>query len=426
MEKFLDKLIAISSKFAQNSVLNIIQGAFMMLMPVTMIGGFVALFNGIGIDAYQAFITSAGIKGVLNVIYQWTIGMFGVYVSFLVALQFARVHKCSKSDIAVGLVSMVCFLIVTPYVIPEEPFAPASLPVNWLGASGMFTGIIIAFVVGYIFKFCQKYNIVIKLPEQVPPMVSAQFTSIIPGAIAMILFGILNAVFAGTSLGSFHQLIYTIVSAPLNAVGANVFGGWLLMIVLYGLWFCGIHGGMTVGPIIMMLFMQLQMENMSAFQAGQPLQLVDVFGLEGLVHVDGCLGQIHVDQDAALIDPGIQGPDLPLQVGDRVAAQLLVYGLGDLHVSAAVFAERRPLVRGVLRQVPGPALVGDGRPAGLAEVVDQELAFLHLLLRQLQRSTGSVQAHGQAVVGGQDHGVLPLLCRHGHLHPLGEGRPLKC
>jgi len=271
MEKFLDKLIAISSKFAQNSVLNIIQGAFMMLMPITMIGGFTALFNGIGIDAYQAFIASTGIKNVLNVIYQWTIGMFGVYVSFLVALQFARVHKCSKSDIAVGLVSMVCFLIVTPYVLPEDPYGAASLPVSWLGASGLFTGIIIAFIVGYIFKLCQKYNIVIKLPEQVPPMVSAQFTSIIPGAISMILFGILNAVFAGTSLGSFHQLIYSIVSTPLNAVGSNVFGFWILMVVLYGLWFCGIHGGMTCGPIIMMLFMQLQMENMTAYQAGQAI-----------------------------------------------------------------------------------------------------------------------------------------------------------
>ena len=271
MEKFLDKLIAISSKFAQNRFLNIIQGAFMMLMPITMIGGFTALFNGLGIEAYQAFIASTGIKSVLTVIYQWTIGMFGVYVAFLVAYQFAKVYRCAKSDIAVGLVSMACFLIVTPYVIPEEPYAAASLPVSWLGSSGLFTAIITGFVVGFIFKFCTEKNIVIKLPEQVPPMVSAQFTSIIPGAFAMILFGILGAVFAKTSFGSLHQVIYTLVSTPLNAVGSNVFGYWLLMIVLYGLWFCGIHGGMTVGPVIMMLFMQLQMDNMTAYQANQPL-----------------------------------------------------------------------------------------------------------------------------------------------------------
>ena len=108
MEKLLDKLIAISAKFAQNSVLNIIQGAFMMLMPITMIGGFTALFNGLGIEAYQAFITSTGIKAVLSTIYQWTIGMFGVYVAFLVAYQFAKTHRCAKSDIAVGLTSLAC------------------------------------------------------------------------------------------------------------------------------------------------------------------------------------------------------------------------------------------------------------------------------------------------------------------------------
>lgn len=271
MEKFLDKLIEISAKFAQNSVLNVIQGAFMMLMPVTMIGGFTALFNGIGFEAYQAFITSCGIKSILSVIYQWTIGMFGVYVSFLVAYQFAKTHKCAKSEIAVGITSLICFLIVTPYTLPEDPYGAASLPVSWLGSSGLFTAIIIGFTVGYIFKFCQKNNIVIKLPEQVPPMVSAQFTSIIPGALSMILFGILNAIFINTPLGSFHQLIYSIVSTPLNAVGSNVFGYWILMIVLYGLWFCGIHGGMTVGPVIMMLFMQLQMENMTAYQSGQAL-----------------------------------------------------------------------------------------------------------------------------------------------------------
>lgn len=271
MEKFLDKLIAISSKFAQNRVLNVIQGSFMLLMPITMLGGFAALFKGIGIDAYQNFITSVGIADILGTIYQWTIGMFGVYIAFLVAYQFARTFKCSRSEMAVGLTSLVCFLIVTPFVTPEEPYAPSMLPTNWLGSSGMFTAIIIAFAVGLIFMLCDKYNIVIKLPEQVPPMVSAQFTSLIPGAIAMILFAVIGKVFAGTELGSFHQLIYTIVSAPLKSLGSNIFGYWILLMVLYALWFCGIHGGMTAGPIIMMLFMQLQMENMAAYQAGQPL-----------------------------------------------------------------------------------------------------------------------------------------------------------
>jgi PTS system cellobiose-specific IIC component len=145
------------------------------------------------------------------------------------------------------------------------------LPSSWLGASGMFSAIIIAFVVGNIFKVCKKYNIAIRLPEQVPPMISAQFTAIIPAALSMILFGIVSLLFAKTSFGCFHQLIYSVISKPLGAVGSNIFGLWILQVVLYGLWFCGIHGGMTVGPIIMMLFMQLQMDNMTAYQTGAPL-----------------------------------------------------------------------------------------------------------------------------------------------------------
>ena len=152
MNKFLDKLVTVSSKLAQNKVLNIIQSAFMLMLPVSMIGGFAALFNGISVEAYQAFITSAGIKSILSTIYQWTIGMIALYLSFLVAYRHAQTYKYAKSDIAVGLTSMISFLIVTPYVIPEEPFAPVSLPGSWLGASGMFSAIIIAFIVGNIFK----------------------------------------------------------------------------------------------------------------------------------------------------------------------------------------------------------------------------------------------------------------------------------
>ncbi|MBR4446414.1 MAG: PTS sugar transporter subunit IIC [Solobacterium sp.] len=271
MNKFLEKLVGISSKLAQNNVLNIIQSAFMLMMPVSMIGGFAALFNGISVEAYQAFITSAGIKSILSVIYQWTIGMIAIYLSFLIAYRHAQTYRYAKSDIAVGITSLVSFLIVTPYVIPEEPYAPTMLPSSWLGASGMFSAIIIAFVVGNIFKVCKKYNIAIRLPEQVPPMISAQFTAIIPAALSMILFGIVSLLFAKTSFGCFHQLIYSVISKPLGAVGSNIFGLWILQVVLYGLWFCGIHGGMTVGPIIMMLFMQLQMDNMTAYQTGAPL-----------------------------------------------------------------------------------------------------------------------------------------------------------
>jgi PTS system cellobiose-specific IIC component len=268
----IDKLTAVSGAIAQNWVIQVIMKAFMMLLPITMLGSFAALFKGLGIEAYQAFIASNGVAGVLATIYQWTTGMIGVYLAFLVAYAFAQHTKCAKSEMAVGLVSLACFLIVTPFQsVPTDFGVNTLLPTDWLGSSGMFTAIIISFVVGGIYLFCQKFHIEIKLPDAVPPFISAQFSSLIPGAIAMVLFGIVSALFAGTEFGTLHQLVYSVIASPLHAVTGNVFGTWILMVTLYGLWFLGIHGGMTVGPIIMMLFMQAQMENMAAFQAGTPM-----------------------------------------------------------------------------------------------------------------------------------------------------------
>ena len=271
MNNLTDKLVEISSGFAQNKVLNNIQKAFMMMLPVTMVGSFASLFKGIDIGGYQAFLQTSGLYNVLGTVYQFTVGFYALYTVFLVAYNFQSTYNVKTSGVSIGLVALACFMIITPYTLPDSPWGSATVPCNWLGASGMFTAILVAFVTGFIFKFCIDKNLRIKMPDQVPPMVSTQFTALIPAIISVVLFSVVNVVFAGTSMGSLQQAVYSVVSVPLQALGANIFGLWIMMIVLYGLWFLGIHGGMTVGPVIMLMFTQLQMENLAAYQAGLEL-----------------------------------------------------------------------------------------------------------------------------------------------------------
>ena len=54
MKKFEDWLTLASSKFATNRVLNVIQRAFMILLPITMVGSIASLLKGISIGGYQA------------------------------------------------------------------------------------------------------------------------------------------------------------------------------------------------------------------------------------------------------------------------------------------------------------------------------------------------------------------------------------
>ena len=271
MQKMIDSLVNISAKIANNRVLQTIQRAFMLMMPITIIGGFASLFRGINIGGYQEFLASTGLYEGLGALYQFTIGILALYVVFLVAYTFADTYDMKGSAMPIGLTALFCFLIITPYTEAPDAYSSATISTQWLSSSGMFTAILLAFLVGGIYKFCLVKNIRIKMPDSVPPMISAQFTALIPGVIAAVIAIAIKLGFGITSLGSVHQLIYTIVSMPLQALGANIFGVWIMTIVLYAMWFFGIHGGMTVMPIMMLLFTQAQMENLAAYQAGAEL-----------------------------------------------------------------------------------------------------------------------------------------------------------
>lgn len=271
MQKFTDALVNFSAKMANNRVLQTIQQAFMMMMPITMIGSFASLFKGLSFGGYQNFLQSTGLYGVLGAIYQFSIGLLALYVVFLVGYVFAQKFDVKGSGINIGLTALMCFLIVTPYTEAPNAVEPASIPTSYLGASGMFAALIIAFITGFVFKFCTDKHIEIKMPDSVPPMIAKQFSAIIPALFATILFAIVRMLFALTPVGNMQSAIYTVVSAPLMGLGANYFGLWILFMVLYAMWFFGIHGGMTCGPIMMLLFTQLQMENLAAYQAGQAL-----------------------------------------------------------------------------------------------------------------------------------------------------------
>ena len=61
MQKFTDALVTFSAKMANNRVLQTIQQAFMMMLPITMIGSFASLFKGLSFGAYQNFLQYKGL-----------------------------------------------------------------------------------------------------------------------------------------------------------------------------------------------------------------------------------------------------------------------------------------------------------------------------------------------------------------------------
>ena len=263
-EKFQNGLLKIADVFSTNKVINSITSAFVMVMPFMIVGSIFGLLQGLSAWGWQDFITSKGIKPYLALPYELTMSIISLYIVFCVGYQFAVKKGIKKYAINIGLISLLAFFIITPL---EEN----SIPMTWLGSTGMFMGVIVALIVGLIFYLADKHNWVIKMPEQVPPMISKQFSALIPQFIVIVLFLCIKLLFAKTPAGDAQNALYSVLSGPLKLLSGNAAGGYVVWAICFLAWFVGINGGMVIGPFYVLIFLNLQMQNLAAYSAGQPV-----------------------------------------------------------------------------------------------------------------------------------------------------------
>src|SRR5690606_41560449 len=61
-----------------------------------------------------------------------------------------------------------------------------------------------------------RKNLVIKMPDGVPPAVQESFAALIPALLVMILVLIVRIVFENTHYHTIHQFIYDVVATPVR------------------------------------------------------------------------------------------------------------------------------------------------------------------------------------------------------------------
>lgn len=271
LDTFKNKMNPIMMKLQKSVFLQTITAGMMAAMPAVMAGSLATMIMSIQIPAFQSFLESTGIKELLNLIVLVTINLFAIYVVFGIAYNFA---KLKKQDAAMaGVLGIASFLILTPFdaVVSESGRTSYSIPLTWLGAQGIFSAMIIGFIVGMIYTFVKEKGWTIKLPSSVPPVISSSFAGIVPGLIIVTFFGIVAEIFAATSYGSLNSAIYTLLQTPLQGIGTNIWAVVLVVFVSQMLWILGIHGPMVVIPIVAIAWRPADYENLQAFNEGLPL-----------------------------------------------------------------------------------------------------------------------------------------------------------
>lgn len=283
MEKLEKILMPVANTLSKNKVLSAIRDGFLITVPITIVGSIFLLISNFPIAGYEQFMN----------------GIFGVgwdaYLGRVTAISFDCVallgvlsigycysrEKGLENRIAGAVVALVAFLIITPQfsMVTVEGVADAikvsGFKFTFLGTAGMFLAMITAILAVEIFAWAMKKNLVIKLPDGVPPAVMESFTALIPAGITMIVFFILGIIFSKTSYEYAHYFIYQLLQAPLVGIG-RLSGFEVVYQFLSTLfWFFGINGPAVTNTIFSPIHKVLTVENYEAAKAG--LEMTNIF-----------------------------------------------------------------------------------------------------------------------------------------------------
>ncbi|SHI58586.1 PTS sugar transporter subunit IIC [Clostridium intestinale] len=264
------KIAPVLNKVQKSKLANGITGGMMIALPVTLFGSFASLFQNLPIPAWKAFLASSGIAGLLNTGILFTTNFLAVVFVLTISGSYAKQYK--EDSIIASLLSAVCFFIITPTAVNKVNEANVtSIPVEWLGARGIFSAIIISIVATRIYVYIKQKGWTIKMPSSVPPVVSSSFSSLIPGLLVITLFLAVAGGFAATPFKTMHGFIYSFVQTPLQGVGGNIVSIIILWTFSQILWWFGIHGTLVIYSVVLPIFTAMDAAQLAAYAAGDPL-----------------------------------------------------------------------------------------------------------------------------------------------------------
>ncbi len=280
MEKFMafmDKyIIPYAAKLGAQRHLVAVRDAFIIMIPVAMMGAFASLVNNLPSDAYQTFMGNVfgeGWRTLGGDIWWGSIAVISLFLVVGVAYNLAKSYK--EDGLQAAFIALCIFILAAPQTSVGD--APAWGNINWsyTGNGAMFTAIIVGLLSAECYVKLSKIKfLVIKMPDGVPPAVARSFAKLFPGMITILVFAIaslcirLGAEAAGMSAIYLNDIITQFVSTPIRNVADSMGGAVFIAFFVHLLWFVGIHGSNVVLGITKPILMDLGAHNMELANAG--------------------------------------------------------------------------------------------------------------------------------------------------------------
>lgn len=259
-------LVPIAGKLNNNRYLKVLRDAFMLAFPLTIFGSIaVVLANLPFLDKAMSEGALNTFRSALSVAPQATMGIMSVFVVFGIGYYLSKSYDVEA--VFGGAIALVSFLILTPFVLQTEgkEVVQNVIPLDRLGAKGMFLGMIVAFVSGEIYRWVVQKDITIKMSAGVPPAVSRSFSALIPALITLSVFLVINIIVTQGFKTNMHDVIYNAIQAPLVGLGSGIVPTLIAIFVTQILWFFGLHGQIIINSVMDPIWNTLSLENLNSY-----------------------------------------------------------------------------------------------------------------------------------------------------------------
>lgn len=302
MSSFSEKFMDIAGKIGSQRHLVAIRDSFIAMMPITMAGSVAVLLNvflrdiptGMGNPDFAT--AMAPIININGYVYFGTIGIMALVFAFAFGYNLSLMYKVNP--LAGGLISFASFVSTIPQSLTiSTPLPDAStslisnlkdlgltittmdgvstleasqwgaIALKYAGATGLFTALFVGFLATFVYATLTKRNIVIKMPDSVPPAVNKAFASIIPGTAAIYVTSIVAFLIFTMSGLSLSDLISKYVQIPLLGLSQGLGSVILLTFLVQLFWFFGIHGHNVLAPVLDGIYVVALTENTAAYEA---------------------------------------------------------------------------------------------------------------------------------------------------------------
>ncbi|MCD7995453.1 MAG: PTS cellobiose transporter subunit IIC [Clostridia bacterium] len=289
LNKLESVLMPLAEKIGKNKYLIAIRDGFLLSMPLLIVGSFFLLIANFPIPGWTNFWARFFGDNWASYFAKPTDATFSIMtVLAVIGIGYSFAEQMDVDKLFGAAIALVSWFLIMPYeILADGGSSVTGIPLNWVGSKGIFVGIIVAFLSVHIYAWVNKKGWVIKMPDGVPPTVAKSFSALIPAGLSILVFFIMNIVFAMTPYKNAFNFIFTILQAPLLKLGNTLPAMVIAYIFLHFFWFFGVNGGSVVAAVFNPILQTLSADNLAAFQAGQPLpniisqQFQDLFATFG-------------------------------------------------------------------------------------------------------------------------------------------------